>query len=248
MTGALRIGLVLAAMLLAAPSSPTRADERVDLLLVLAADVSRSMDQAEFQLQRLGYFEALINARVIEAIRSGPHRRIAATFIEWAGPDAQKVVVDWAIISDEATARHFAEELIEAPRSFTGRTSISAAIDFAMARLERAPYEGPRRTIDISGDGQNNSGRNVKLARDDAVGKGVTINGLAVASPSTAPPTPEHISPGDELASYYRDNVIGGSGAFVMVAEDFQSFGRALINKLIAEIAQARQPRHASAR
>jgi Protein of unknown function (DUF1194) len=232
----LRIGLV-AALLAGAPLA-TQAGERVDLVLALTADVSSSIDDQEFQLQRMGYAEALTDPRVIDAVQSGPNRRIAVAFIEWAGHLAQKVVIDWTIISDEATARDFGDILVEAPRSAAGRTSISGAIDFTMRQFERAPYEG-RRTIDVSGDGVNNAGRDVKLARDDALAKGVTINGLAILGQTATTP---------DLEGYYRDNVIGGPGAFVIVAENFASFGDALVKKLVAEIAQARQPRHASRR
>jgi len=248
MTRMLQIGLAFAAVLSAAFSLPAYAGERVDLLLVLAADVSRSMDDPKFRLQRSGYVEALTNARVLEAIQSGTNRRIAVTFLEWSGVVSQKLVIDWTTISDETTARRFADGLVEAPRSFADRTSISAGIDFAMAQFERAPYEGLRRAIDVSGDGTNNSGRDVTVARDEAVAKGVTINGLVILSESPTPWNPEHTNPPGGLANYYRNNVVGGPGAFVMVAENFKSFGNALINKLIAEIAQAHQPRHASLR
>src|SRR5262245_13684584 len=245
---AFRAGLAVAAMLAAAPLRPAAAQERVDLLLVLAADVSRSMTNEKFQMQRQGYVDALINPRVIQAIQSGINRRIAATFIEWGGVGSQKVVVDWSIISDEATARRFVDELAEAPRSFTGRTSISAALDFSMAQLERAPYDAERRTIDVSGDGVNNSGRPIRHARDDALAKGATINGLVVADESPDPGNPEKVDPREEVATYYRDNVVGGPGGFVMVAESFESFGHALINKLVAEIAQTPGPRYAGLR
>ena len=240
-------GLAVVA-LLAAAARPSSAQEPVDLLLVLAADVSRSMDNAKFQMQRQGYVDALTNPRVIEAIRSGLHRRIAATFIEWSAATSQKVVVDWSILSDETTARLFVDELAEAPRSFTGRTSISGAIDFSTARIESAPYAAERRTIDVSGDGMNNSGRQITHARDDAVAKGVTINGLVVAEESLEPGNPDRVDPRAELTAYYRDAVIGGPGAFVMVAERFESFGQALINKLVAEIAQVSRPRYAGLR
>jgi Protein of unknown function (DUF1194) len=246
----LSLVLTLAALLLAALSLPAQAGERVDLLLALTADVSRSMDDEEFQLQRSGYVEALSNPRVIEAIRSGPNGRIAVIFIEWSSFPSQKVVTDWTTISDAATARQFANTLVTAPRPFAGKTSISGAIDFAMAQFERASYEaheGLRRTIDVSGDGFNNSGREVSHARDDAVAQGVTINGLVVLKEPPASSVLQHARP-PAVVDYYRDRVIGGPGAFVMVAEDIESFGRALTNKLIAEIAQAHQPRHARVR
>jgi Protein of unknown function (DUF1194) len=248
MTRISHFGAAFALVLATTLSLSAQAAEKVDLLLVLAADVSRSMDDPKFRLQRSGYVEALTNPRVLEAIQSGTNRRIAVSFLEWSGVVSQKVVVDWAIISDEASARRFADGLVEAPRSFADRTSISAGIDFAMAQFDRSPYEGLRRTIDVSGDGTNNSGRDVTVARDDAVNKGVTINGLVILSDSPTPWNPEHTNPPGGLANYYRNNVIGGPGAFVMVAENFKSFGNALINKLIAEIAQAHRPRYARLR
>jgi hypothetical protein len=244
MTRAFHFALALGAALAALMSGPARAGEKVDLLLALAADVSRSMDDPKFKLQRSGYVEALTNPRVLEAIQSGTNRRIGVIFIEWSGVVSQKVVLDWAAIGDEASARRFADGLVEAPRSFADRTSISAGIDYAMAQFERAPFEGTRRAIDVSGDGTNNSGRDVGLARDEAIAKGTTINGLVILSESPTPWNPEHTNPPGGLAAYYRNNVIGGPGAFVMVAENFKSFGNALVNKLIAEIAQLRQPRY----
>jgi hypothetical protein len=245
MMRALKTGLALAMVLAAALSTPACAAERVDLLLVLASDVSRSVDDPKFRLQRSGYAAALENPRVLEAIQSGANRRIAVCFVEWSGVVSQKVVIDWTLIGDVKTAREFGDRLLEAPRSFADRTSISAGIDFAMSQFERTPFDGLRRTIDVSGDGTNNSGREVTLARDEAVAKGATINGLVILSESPTPWNPEHTNPPGGLANYYRNNVVGGPGAFVMVAENFKSFGNALINKLIAEIAQVRHPRHA---
>ena len=126
------------------------------------------------------------------------------------------------------------------------RTSISGGIDFSMAQFERAPFRSERMTIDVSGDGTNNSGRDVTIARDEAVAKGVTINGLVILSERPIPWNPEHTNPPGGLPDYFKRNVIGGPGAFVMVAENFQSFGRALVAKMIAEIAQAQPPRHAA--
>src|SRR3954468_7044068 len=180
---AARIGLVLAVLTAAALSSPARAGEPVDLLLALTADVSGSMDNEEFQLQRAGYVEALSDPHVLDAILSGPNRRIGVIFIEWSSSPAQTVVVDWTTIHDAATAQQFAHTLAQAPRPFSGKTSISGAIDFAMAQFKRAPYEpheGLRRAIDVSGDGFNNRGRDVSHARDEAVAGGVTINGLVL--------------------------------------------------------------------
>lgn len=242
MRRALHIGFGVVATLTAALWSTAFAADRADLLLVLAADVSRSVDDPKFRLQRSGYAAALENPRVLEAIRSGANHRIAVCFVEWSGVVSQKLLIDWTLIGDDKAAREFGNGLLELPRSFADRTSISAGVDFAMAQFERAPYDGLRRTIDVSGDGTNNSGRDITLARDEAVAKGVTINGLVILSDSPTPWNPEHTNPPGGLANYYRNNVIGGPGAFVMVAENFNSFGNALVSKLIAEIAQAHQP------
>jgi hypothetical protein len=217
---------------------PARAKEPVDLLLVLAADVSRSVDHAKFQLQREGYAAAISDKRVLDAVTSGRHRRIAVCFVEWSGVAAQQLVIDWTLISDEASARKFGDQLLELRRSFAERTSISGGIDFSMTQFERAPFEAPRRTIDISGDGTNNSGREVTAARDAAVAQGVTINGLAILSDRPMAWNPEHTNPPGGLVNYFRNNVIGGAGAFVIAAENFDSFGQAIIKKLIAEIAE----------
>jgi hypothetical protein len=211
--------------------------ERVDLLLVLAADVSRSVDATKFHLQREGYVQAMTDPRVLEAIKSGPTGRIAVCFVEWSGAASQKLVIDWSLITDAESARQFSDGIVEAARSFADRTAISAGIDFAMAQLARAPYRSARRVIDISGDGTNNSGRDVTTARDEAVVKGVTINGLAILSDAPLIWNPEHTNPPGGLPEYYRHNVVGGPSAFVMVAQDFATFGQSLIKKMIAEIA-----------
>jgi hypothetical protein len=230
--------LALAASLLVL-AAPARAAEPVDLLLVLASDVSRSVDTVKFQLQREGYAAAMADRRVIEAIRSGPHGRIAICFVEWSGQTSQKLVIDWTIVSDAASARRIADQMIELPRAFADRTSISAGIDFAMSQLARSPFTAPRRTIDVSGDGTNNSGRDVATARDEAVAKGVTINGLVILSETPLPWNPENTNPPGGLGEYYKRNLIGGPGAFVTVAENHASFGQAIIKKMIAEIAAA---------
>jgi hypothetical protein len=231
--------LALIAMPLA--SAPARA-QQVDLLLVLAADVSRSVDHQKFDLQRQGYAAAVSNPQVIDAIRSGVNGKIGLNFLEWSGVGAQKVVIDWTIIDGPETARRFGDQLVEAPRSFADRTSISGGIEFAMDQLKRAPFQSARRTIDVSGDGTNNAGRDVRLARDEAVAQGITINGLVILSQSQVPWNPEHTNPPGGLDNYYRENVVGGPGAFVVAADGFESFGKAIIKKMIAEIAML-QPR-----
>ena len=235
------VGTLLALMLagLAAAPAAAVAAEQVDLLLVLAADVSRSVDSGKFQLQREGYAAAVSDPRVLDAIRSGGNGRIGLTYIEWSGTGAQRVLIDWTTIGDAESAKIFGDRLLEAPRSFADRTSISGAIEFAVAQLARAPYKSVRRTVDISGDGTNNAGGDVTLARDQAVAQGVTINGLVILSETPLAWNPDHTNPPGGLENYYRNNVIGGPGAFVLAAENFSSFGRAMIKKMIAEVARA---------
>src|SRR5258705_4271486 len=229
---------VLALAELALPlSTLSSAAEQVELLLALASDVSRSVDHPKFLLQREGYAAAISDPQVLDAIKSGPHQRIAICFVEWSGFGAQKLVIDWTLIDSPAAARKFGDQLLELPRSFADRTSISGGIEFATAQLERAPFESARRTIDVSGDGTNNAGRDVKLARDETLANGIVINGLVILSDRPVPWNGEHTNPPGGLEKYYQDNVIGGPGAFVLVAENFNSFGRAIIKKLIAEIA-----------
>jgi hypothetical protein len=234
-----RVRLLLAVLTAIVFVGPAIAAEQVDLLLVLASDVSRSVDAAKFKLQRDGYVAAVSNPRVIEAIKSGPHGRIAICFIEWSGVGAQKVVIDWMMIDGAKAAQDFAGQLDEAQRSFADRTSISGGIDFAMAQLERAPFQATRRTIDVSGDGTNNSGRDVTAARDEALAQGVTINGLVILSEQPLSWNADHTNPPGGLDAYYRNNVTGGPNSFVMVAENFNTFGQAILNKLVAEVAAA---------
>ena len=241
---------VVAALLgLALMLSPplVRAAEPVDLLLVLAADVSRSVTEPKFKLQREGAAAAITHPDVVKAITSGPNRRIAICFLEWATAGQQNVVIDWTVIADKESARSFGGKLVELPRSFAGSTSISHAIDFSVIQLERAPFKAERRVIDISGDGNNNSGRSVTDARDDALAKGITINGLVILTPLSESFRPEHTHPPGGLEKYFQDNVIGGFGAFTVVAENHEAFGRALTKKLIAEIAGFPHPQLAAA-
>ena len=233
---------LLALLVLLGLGPAARAAEQVDLLLVFAADVSRSIDQAKFQLQREGYAAALADKRVIEAITAGRTKRIAVAFVEWSGATSQKLLIDWTVVDGADAARKVGDQLVELPRSFAERTSISGGIDFAMGVLKSAPYAAARRTIDVSGDGTNNSGRDVTLARDEAVAQGVTVNGLVILSDRPMAWNPEHTNPPGGLADYYRKNVVGGPGAFVVIAEDFNSFGQAIVKKLIAEIAVLESP------
>jgi len=222
-----------------AVTGAVHAAEKVDLLLVLASDVSRSVTPEKFKLQRDGYIAAVANSRVLEAIKGGRNGRIAVLFLEWSGLGNQKVVIDWTVIDGEQSAHAFGTRLLEEPRAFADRTSISGGIEAAMAELAKAPYESERQTIDVSGDGTNNSGRDVAVVRDEALAKGIVINGLVILSDSPMPWNPEHTNPPGGLAKYYRDNVTGGPGSFVMEAQNFDSFGEAILKKMIAEIADA---------
>jgi len=232
--------LIVVSATMSAP--PVRAAEPVDLLLVLAADVSRSVDSLKFKLQREGYAAAIANRQVLDAILAGRNRRIAVQFVEWSGFGNQKVVIDWTPIDGPQAAQAFGDRLLELPRSFADRTSISGGIEFAMAQFARAPFFAERQTIDVSGDGTNNAGRDVALARDEALALGITINGLVILSERPLPWNPEHTNPPGGLANYYRVNVTGGPGSFVLEAKDFSSFGQAIIKKMIAEIADATPP------
>ena len=241
------VRLAFAALALMTLATASRAAEEVDLLLVLAADVSRSIDSNKFNLQRNGYAAAITNPRVLDAIKSGRQGKIAVTFVEWSGSSSQRVIIDWTVIRDLKTAQDFSNQVIEAQRPFADRTSISAGIDFSLALFDRAPFKAGRHVIDVSGDGTNNSGRDVTAARDEATAKGVTINGLVILSEAPLAWNADHTNPPGGLGNYYRDNVIGGTGAFVLVAQNFEAFGQAIINKLIAEIAASPAlTRHAS--
>jgi len=219
------VALVL--ICLAAPAAAQRGSGTpVDLALVLAVDASGSVDHVRFELQKQGYVAAFRHPRVIGAITSGPTQSIAVIVMQCTGPALQVVAVPWTRISDAASANAFADKIAAAPRAlFGGGTSISGAIDASMGLLFDNPFSATRRVIDISGDGSNNRGRPANAARDDAVAKGVGINGLPILALE------------GDLDRYYEQNVIGGPGAFVIAARDFETFGEAILKKLIAEIA-----------
>src|ERR1700726_1238272 len=221
--------------------------QTTDLLLMLAADVSRSIDESEFALQRKGYSSAVTDPRVLAAIRGGTTGTIAICFVEWSGAGEQNVVADWTVIRDEEDAGGVAAGILAPPRPFIRRPSISGAIDFAMERFAAAEPRASRHIIDISGDGTNNSGRSVTDARDQAVGQGVTINGLAIVNDKPNPGYAFHTQPPGGLPEWYRQNVIGGPGAFLRVVEDFQSFADAMTNKLVSEIAAVASPERRAA-
>jgi hypothetical protein len=240
---ACRFGLV-AAVALSVTATASRADEialAVDAAVVLAADVSRSIDDGEFALERRGYAEAIQSGKLLDAISTGPNGAIALTYVEWAGEGEQKVVVDWTVIRKPEDARAFAAALTAAPRSFVGRTAIGSAIDFAFAQFASRMVRTDRKIIDVSGDGTSNQGRPVTAARDAAVEAGAVINGLTIFNRRAAEMggyLAMHTNPPGGLAQYYRENVIGGTGAFVVPIDDFGSFGDAMLRKLVSEIAR----------
>jgi len=231
---ALILGTLAPCLLIGATA---RADG-VDILLVLAADVSRSINEGEFELQRKGYAAALADPRVLKAIGDGPHRAIAVTYIEWSDTLDQQVVVDWTTIGNGEDASAVGAAILMAPRSFASRTSISGAIYFSMGRLSATKVAADKRIIDISGDGTNNSGPAVTEARDQAVGAGITINGLAITNTDAGPGFILHTQPPGGLPEYYRQNVIGGPGAFLLQVENFGTFTEAMVRKLVSEIAE----------
>ena len=231
--------LALAGGMLSGGSGASRAaGPHVDVLLVLAADVSRSIDEQKFDLQRKGYAAAMSDPRVLQAIASNPDRTIAVAFVEWSGADSQQLVIDWTPIRGEADAKALSERILASPRSFADRTAIGSALDFAVAQFAHAPFEATRRIIDVSGDGTSNGGSDIRGARDAALAHGITtINGLVILSADEGPRyLYEHTHPPGGLAGYYRQNVIGGAGAFVATASGFESFDRSLIAKIVEEI------------
>lgn len=219
-----------------------RAEELVDLILVLAADVSRSVDDEKFKLQREGYAAAIADPSVVRLMQAGKHKSIALQLVEWSGVGAVSVMVDWVRIGDSHQATQFADRVRTAPRLYRDRTSISTGIDYSLAQITKSPFIAERRVIDVSGDGTHNSGRDVQLARDEAIAKGVTINGIAILSAVPLAFNPTHTHPPGGLLKYYEDNVIGGPQAFAIAAEGFGEFAQAIRQKLIKEIAGGPEP------
>ncbi len=223
--------LVLAALMArpgeSAAQQGTAIKPPVDLLLVLAVDASGSITTGEFSLQREGIAAAVINERVLRAIRSGPLGSIAIAYVEWGGPGMTRTMVDWQRVSDEMTARAFANSVLSAPRSPQSYNAIGDALLHSVDEIERAPFEGARMVIDLSGDNRDmRSAIAAPLARDMAVAKGITINGLPIIEDA-----------GEGLVDYFKRDVIGGNGAFVKPAASRADFAQALLEKMVLEIA-----------
>ena len=228
-------GWVAGVMLLGAPCTPhaVAAEMPVDLELVLAVDVSGSMDRDEQAIQRRGYVEAFSHPDLMNAVRSGPYGRIAVTYVEWAGPSSQSVTVPWTLIDASEAAADFAAGLAEASLSRIRGTSISGLFMFAAPLFEANGFLGLRRAIDISGDGPNNAGMPVDAARNAVLATGIVINGLPIA---VKEPGYSAIG-GTDLVAYYRDCVIGGPGAFVIPVTAPEQLAEAIRRKLVLEIA-----------
>jgi hypothetical protein len=205
----------------------------VDVELVLAVDVSYSMDMDELAIQREGYAQAIVSKEFLQALKTGPNGKISVTYFEWAASSDQKIIIPWRVIDGPETADAVANEIMKTPIRRASRTSISGAINFAMPLFEENPYRGLRRVIDISGDGPNNNGAPVIGARDTAIGKGITINGLPIMVKEPSYSTMDI----DNLDFYYEDCVIGGPGAFVVTIKDRDKFKEAIRTKLVLEVA-----------
>ncbi len=211
----------------------------VDIELILAVDVSYSMDLDELAIQREGYAQALSSREFLQALKNGPHGRIAVTYFEWAASSDQKIIIPWRVIDGPESADAVAAEIMKTPIRRASRTSISGAIYFAMPLFEENPYRGLRRVLDISGDGPNNNGPSpVTVARDEAVSKGITINGLPIMVKEPSYSTMDI----ENLDLYYKDCVTGGTGSFVVAIKSREEFKEAIRTKLLLEVAGRTPP------
>ncbi len=232
-------GLMAGVAVVAAPG-PQVAQQRaetdanaVDVQLILAVDVSYSMDMDELAIQREGYAQAIVSKDFLQALKTGPHGKVAVTYFEWAASSDQKIIIPWRVIDGPESADAVSAEILKTPIRRASRTSISGAIYFAMPLFDESPYKGLRRVIDISGDGPNNNGTPVTIARDEALSKGIIINGLPIMVKEPSYSTMDI----DNLDYYYEDCVIGGPGSFVIPIKDREKFKEAIRTKLLMEVA-----------
>lgn len=207
--------------------------QTVDVELILAVDVSYSMDMDELAIQREGYAQAIQSKEFLQALKAGPSGRIAVTYFEWAASSDQKIIIPWRLVDGPETADAVAAEIMKTPIRRASRTSISGAINFAMPLFDEDPFRGLRRVIDISGDGPNNNGGPVAIARDAALEKGIVINGLPIMVKEPSYSTMDI----DNLDYYYEDCVVGGPGSFVLTIKDREKFKEAIRTKLLMEVA-----------
>ncbi|TFV38981.1 DUF1194 domain-containing protein [Bradyrhizobium niftali] len=237
--GSMLVATLISVAAAAAPGSKSQLAKAgddapsVDVELVIAVDVSYSMDLDELAIQREGYEQAVVSKEFLQALRAGPNGRVAVTYFEWSASTDQKIIIPWRLIDGPESADAVAAEIMKTPVRRGSRTSISGAIEFAMPLFDENPYRGLRRVIDISGDGPNNNGVPVAGPRDAALQKGIVINGLPVMvkEPSFATMDIDH------LDWYYEDCVIGGPGSFVVAINDREKFKEAIRTKLILEVA-----------
>ncbi|HQS49018.1 MAG TPA: DUF1194 domain-containing protein [Xanthobacteraceae bacterium] len=230
--------LAVLSLLMLAPIPAAAADLPVDVQLVLAVDVSFSMDPDEQALQREGYASALVSAEFLDALRLGPNGRIALSYMEWAGEHEQKLILPWQVIDGPASARMVSEEIRAAPLRRVYRTSISSGLLFAADLFKDGGFRPLRKVIDVSGDGVNNQGGPVEQARDQVVARGITINGLPLLLKRAG----NSILDIADLDLYYEDCVIGGPGAFVIPVREQGEFARAIKTKLVLEVAGVEPP------
>jgi hypothetical protein len=243
--GALLVAGVLAGSDVATSAAPAPRDEsgrimadkggetQVDVELILATDISYSMDMDELAVQREGYADAIVSKEFLQALKAGPTGKIAITYFEWAASSDQKILIPWRVIDGPESAGAVSDEIRKTPIRRASRTSISGAIYFAMPLFEENQYKGLRRVIDISGDGPNNNGAPVVPARDEALSKGIVINGLPIMVKEPSYSTMDI----DNLDWYYEDCVIGGPGSFVVPIKDREKFKEAIRTKLLQEVA-----------
>ena len=235
-------GLGVVELGVAAPGGPHLAqaasDTPVDVQLVLAVDVSYSMDPDEQQLQREGYMAAITSTEFMQALKHGMHGKVAVTYFEWAGIHHQQIIVPWRLIDGPESADSFAADIARARYTRASRTSISGALLFGLPLFEGSGYRGLRRVIDVSGDGVNNNGPLVTVARDEVLAKGITINGLPIMIKKPSMATLDI----EELDIYYEDCVIGGPGSFVIPIKERNQFKEAIRTKLVLEIAGRTPP------
>jgi hypothetical protein len=221
--------LLASEVLAGGPSAP---EAQLDVALVVAVDVSSSMESDEQGLQRQGFIDAFRSSLVHEAIENGPHGRIAVTYVEWSGVKDQRVIVPWTIIDSPEKAVSFSNQLAYQPLRQAGMTSISGIVDHSRKLFEQLGGAPVRRVIDISGDGPNNDGRHVTYARDEAIANGIIINGLPIMFKRAAGSTEL-----DDLDLYFRECVIGGVGSFVLPLHDPEQFAMVIRTKIMREIA-----------
>jgi len=227
------ITLALAGMFSAVSGTTSAQTQHVDVALVLALDASGSIDGNRWKLQIEGYIKTFRDKDVVARIKSGPHQRIAVTMVHWSGANEQRQVIPWMILKNDADAEAFATAIEKTERIFKGHTSVGSALMFSAGLLLDTRFKALRKVIDISGDGAEDSGIPAMIARDLVVAQGITINGLPILGYEA------------DVELYYEQNVIGGPGAFMVVAKSFEELANAIRIKLLSEMTNLESPRYA---